>query len=265
MSIHPLLGNRLEAPQPSWHVALDTAGLSYLPDHRIGELRSSFRAPDMSRWRSRWRREMFGPVPCVLEDIEFSEIPVPRRGRRRAPPRLCSTPTRASSTSTRAPMQSDNSWDLHARGCVRQASQATPATVDLATIRRQDPMPPVRRSYYRLFADLGFDYGPTFRGIAQLWRGEREALAEIHVPTRSAASSCPTIDCIRRSWTPAFNPYWRRCRRGRSGRRPRAGPTSRSRSSAFDFHAHAFDAPFRLCPTEGIQSDGIDGGHPARG
>ena len=49
-------------------------------------------------------REMFGPVPCVLEDIEFSEIPVPRRGDVLLRPRSCSIPTRASSASTRAPM-----------------------------------------------------------------------------------------------------------------------------------------------------------------
>ena len=35
-------------------------------------------------------------------------------------------------------------------------------------------------------ADLltsGYYYGPTFQGIEQLWRGEREMLAEIHVPS----------------------------------------------------------------------------------
>ena len=33
------------------------------------------------------------------------------------------------------------------------------------------------------FAECGYHYGPTFQGVARLWRGEREVLAEIDAPS----------------------------------------------------------------------------------
>ena len=34
--VHPLLGDRVGSPKPSWQGALDTADLNYLTDHRLG-------------------------------------------------------------------------------------------------------------------------------------------------------------------------------------------------------------------------------------
>ena len=71
--VHPLLGDRLEIPQPSWSGDLDTAGLSYLPDHRIGDS-IVFPGAGYVEMGLAAAREIFGPVPCVLEDIEFQKM-----------------------------------------------------------------------------------------------------------------------------------------------------------------------------------------------
>jgi acyl transferase domain-containing protein len=78
---------------------------------------------------------------------------------------------------------SDNSWDRHAHGFVRRAGGRTPASIDVQQIQRRCPDQLDRDEFYCLFAASGIDYGPSFRGIARLWRGEREALAEICVPS----------------------------------------------------------------------------------
>ncbi len=181
LSSHPLLGNRLKAAQPSWNVELDTADLGYLEDHRIGGS-IVFPGAGYVEMALAAARETFGPVPCVLEDIEFQKFLFLDEKA------ACSAQVVLDSASSGFDIYacadaSDNTWDLHARGCVRQANQPTPGSVDLAQLRQRCPDPVDREEYYRLLADMGLNYGPTFRGIAQLWRGERKILAEIRVPS----------------------------------------------------------------------------------
>ena len=80
----------------------------------------------------------------------------------------------------------------------------TPARVDIAGIRQRCPDAFGREECNRRFAECGYHYGPTFQGIARLWRGDREILAEIHVAEQLERYICPTIDCIRQLLTPAF-------------------------------------------------------------
>jgi acyl transferase domain-containing protein/acyl carrier protein len=177
LSVHPLLGNRHEAPQPSWQVQLDTAGLSYLPDHRVAGA-IVFPAAGFVEMALAAARETFGPVPCVLEDVEFQKFLVVDQNAACSVQVVLDAASSDFGVHARADA-SEHAWDLHARGCVRQSSQPTPAGVELAQIRKRCPDLLDREDYYRLFAGMGLDYGPTFRGIARLWQGEREALAEI--------------------------------------------------------------------------------------
>ena len=65
---------------------------------------------------------------------------------------------------------------------IRKASGPAPLSVDLAKIRQRSPEAIDVEEYYRRLADAGYNYGPTFQAIAQLWRGERDTFAEIRVP-----------------------------------------------------------------------------------
>jgi acyl transferase domain-containing protein/acyl carrier protein/phospholipid N-methyltransferase len=180
-SVHPLLGNRLDASRPTWNVELDTADLDYLKDHQIGGS-IVFPGAGYVEMALAAARETFGQVPCVLEDMEFQKMLVLDQTAACSAQLVLDAASSDFGIYARAGA-SDNSWDLHARGCVRQINQPTPAGFDLAQIRRRCPDPIDREEFYRLFADIVLDYGPTFRGIAHLWQGEREALAEIHVPS----------------------------------------------------------------------------------
>jgi amino acid adenylation domain-containing protein/thioester reductase-like protein len=178
-SIHPLLGNRVEAPRPSWQVTLDLASLEYLQDHRIGNA-IVFPGAGYVEMALAVGHEIFGPVPCVLEDMEFQKFLFLDEQASCSAQVVLDIDSSAFDIYTRADA-ADNSWDLHAHGCVRHAGQGAPAIVDLASLRRGEPDAIGAQEHYRLFADMGLRYGPTFRGIRQLWRGEGEALAEIEV------------------------------------------------------------------------------------
>ena len=75
-------------------------------------------------------------------------------------------------------------WSSHMGGilAVRTPESATdlyPRIQDL--MARQIQEIPVDR-YYRSIAHLGLNYGPSFRGIQGLWRGEGEALSRVRIP-----------------------------------------------------------------------------------
>ena len=179
--VHPLLGNRIEISKPSWSGTLDTASLSYLVDHRIGDA-IIFPGAGYVEMALAAAREMFGPVPCVLEDIEFQKFLILDQGV--VPLAQVAIDPASSEFEIHARADaSENTWDVHARGCVRQFNAPTPARVDIAGIRQRCPDTFGREECNRRFAESGYYYGPTFQGIERLWRSDREILAEIHVPS----------------------------------------------------------------------------------
>ena len=179
-TLHPLLGNRIETARPVWETDMDAAGLSYLADHRMGGS-IIFPGAGYVEMALAAAREALGPVPCVLEDIEFQEFLA------LGPDAACTTQVALDTASSDFDVfgranRSDDAWNLHAHGRVRQAFRPAPAPVDPAQIRQNCCDPIDRDEYYRTFAEMGLDYGPAFRGIARLWWGERETLAEIRLP-----------------------------------------------------------------------------------
>ncbi len=101
----------------------------------------------------------------------------------------------------------DTTWTRHAEGYVCDTSdtpslsgidQASPvgsAVSDAPVMDEETPMPPALAEiqsrcpqeveagdYYEGLARVGIDYGPTFRGISRLWRGDGEALGLIEPP-----------------------------------------------------------------------------------
>jgi acyl transferase domain-containing protein/NADPH:quinone reductase-like Zn-dependent oxidoreductase/short-subunit dehydrogenase/acyl carrier protein len=176
-TIHPLLGNRLEAPKPSWSNALDMASLSYLADHRIGDA-IIFPGAGYVEMALAVAREALGPVACVVEDIEFEKFLILDQGAAPLAQVAFDPNTSEFEVCTRSDA-SENVWDVHARGCIRAASGRAPEMADITAIRQRCPEAFDDRECNRRFAECGYHYGPTFQGIARLWRNEREVLAEI--------------------------------------------------------------------------------------
>lgn len=77
----------------------------------------------------------------------------------------------------------DPTWTLHARGAITaDAGRATQPPVDGTW-----PLPGAEEvdlgGHYDTLGGLGFEYGPSFRGLRRAWRAGEKVLAEVEVPT----------------------------------------------------------------------------------
>ncbi|MCC8243321.1 type I polyketide synthase [Saccharothrix luteola] len=70
----------------------------------------------------------------------------------------------------------DGEWVRHASGTLDRAQAPTTAVWE----PRGEQVDP--DSFYDYLADLGYEYGPAFRGVRALWRADDELFAEVQVP-----------------------------------------------------------------------------------
>ncbi|RKT56259.1 type I polyketide synthase [Saccharothrix australiensis] len=73
--------------------------------------------------------------------------------------------------------RADDDWVRHASGTL--GGHVAPRRADWSPEHAQ-PVDP--RDFYASLADLGYEYGPAFRGVRALWRGADELFAEVSVP-----------------------------------------------------------------------------------
>jgi acyl transferase domain-containing protein/aryl carrier-like protein len=175
--VHPLLGKRLETAQPIWNATLDATDSTYLTDHRIGKT-IVFPGAGYVEMALAAGREIFGSVPCMVQDIEFQKFLVLDEKK----PCLVQIAFDAAASAFDIHGCADSSahaWELHARGSMRRAEAGPPPTVDVAQIRRRCRDAVDVQEYYARLSEIGLDYGPAFQGIARLWRGADEILADI--------------------------------------------------------------------------------------
>ncbi|MFD5466132.1 amino acid adenylation domain-containing protein [Kitasatospora sp. NPDC127059] len=172
---HPLLGRRTTAAQPTWTTALDPERLPYLDDHRI-EGRAVFPAAGYLEMAAQAVRALTGGTEVVLAEIELHRAlflsdtePVPVQ--------LGFAPEDARFTIAATPAGAEPV--VHAGGRVRTGQRRShgPAP-DLAALRARGQHLDGPDCYRRL-AERGYDYGPAFRAVAEVWAGPGEALARI--------------------------------------------------------------------------------------
>ncbi|MFE4971964.1 amino acid adenylation domain-containing protein [Kitasatospora sp. NPDC056651] len=172
---HPLLGRRTASAQPGWTGTLDPERLPYLADHRI-EGQVVFPAAGYLEMAAQAVRTLTGGTEVTLAEIELNRAlflsetePVPVQ--------LGYAPEDARFTIASAPAGGEPA--VHAAGRVRTGQRRSygPAPdLDALRARGQHLDGP---DCYRRLAELGYDYGPAFRTIAEVWAGPGEALARI--------------------------------------------------------------------------------------
>ncbi|MEV5508795.1 type I polyketide synthase [Streptomyces orinoci] len=173
---HPLLGERMPAPHPTWHGPLEPTRAPWLPDHRI---RGSVVMPatgyiDMVLAAGRaalgsTRLEVghlliAGGLAISWPDTAAVQLQAALRPK--------DGTVTITSTHLRNPMPRP-----HVTARVRTLTSPCPAAVDLARIRGRCPRAVPAADYYRAAPARGLDYGPAFQVLTGLRQGTGEILA----------------------------------------------------------------------------------------
>ena len=182
---HPLLGQRLPIALPTYSANLSISQHGYLADHQIfGQI--VLPATAYVELALAAAADHFGQQPNSLTDLSLQDAMLLSADSAR-PVQLVLQPegtdTAAFQLYSQVEKDGRTHWQRHAQGMIQRA--ATPALAELeplAALQNRLTLDPDLAAYYGQMADLGVSYGPAFRGVQQLWRGDGEALGRIQLP-----------------------------------------------------------------------------------
>lgn len=187
---HPLLGSRLPAAMEStlFESRLSNVSPSYLADHQVqgsvvfpaaAYIEQALAAADRCFGEgTHVVLDLAIQQPLFLPDAETRVVQIhvaPEQNAERAF-EISSMPSDAAS---------DAKWTLHAYGKIRHsdvASSCNRADFDLDAVRNSCGELIEHEECYRSMRERGLNYGPQFRSVVSLRRGERSAIAEYQLP-----------------------------------------------------------------------------------
>ena len=189
------LGARLPAPLAAtlFTHTLTPAGFAFLPDHQVHGRLVVAAGAHLARALAA-AQTMLGVGPAALEAVAFTHPLVlaadaPRRcdlvwepdGPDRAQLRVASAPA----------AEAQPAWTDHLTGqAARVAELGTGA--DLSALAALCPQPADAAAFYTDLAARGYAFGPAFRWIEHIQRGDGQALCQLRAPTPAdALPGCP--------------------------------------------------------------------------
>ncbi len=183
---HPLIGQRLQiagSNQTRYENSISCASLAYLNDHRVFD-RALFPATGYVEMAVASGQALNRAL--VLKDLQLQQ-PMLIPEDESVLLQCVLTPIDGGEYRFEAyslPVAEENAeWVFHASGkLVAGSVERETAPVDLAELKRLCSKARHRDAYYRQFDERGIVYGPAFRTIHNLWSGDNQALAEIHLP-----------------------------------------------------------------------------------
>ncbi|MCP3097313.1 SDR family NAD(P)-dependent oxidoreductase [Myxococcus sp. K15C18031901] len=205
---HPLLGERIDLSAHGegsrlWQVQLGPKHLPLLADHRVRGVPALPAAAMVEMALSAAKQLLGGAV--LLEDVTFSALMSFPDDEERVLQLWLST-ERSGGSAFRlfsAPVLRDGpvderTWTLHAEGSLRRDEALLAGEEALESLRQRLSDPVSVEAHYQRLHDIGLDYGPTYRVITELLRGEGEALGEVRL------SGAPASEEGRYSLHPAL-------------------------------------------------------------
>lgn len=175
---HPMLGRSLKQPEPGFETLLDSRLFPYLNDHTLGESRV-FPGAAYVEMALAAAKELIGPQPVMLEEIVFQRaLFLPEA--EQAPTLQIRCHPGEGRFSFHSRVDADSSWTVHAAGKMRSRKGTDDlGRADMDRIGKRCKEPVGTEAMYRMMKARGLTYGPLFRPVSELRRGEGEALSTI--------------------------------------------------------------------------------------
>lgn len=180
-TVHPLLGIRANGVKPTYEFHLDPRLFPYLEDHRFWDS-IIFPAAGYAEIGLALCEELFPGEDYCVEELEakkalfVSESKVPTI-------RVVFDETdRSFQVYSNAGGNPLKEWDLNAVGKLRKLGVPNIEKADLKALCDRMERHYDHEEYYQDYLDAGYQFGPNFRHLQNVWRKPHESVAEIEVP-----------------------------------------------------------------------------------
>jgi acyl transferase domain-containing protein len=185
---HQFLQRRLSAARPTWQFDADLRVFSYLQDHRLWD-GVVFPAAGFAEIGLAIARELFPEEPYAVEELELLKALFVSQDIVPTIQVTFDQDDRSFHIFSKTDEKQD--WELHASGrLVLVSSEIRSAEpVDLAQIRERIRHEVTHEQLYAELGLMGYQFGPTFSQIEQIWCEPGESLAKIVAPLSIAESS----------------------------------------------------------------------------
>ncbi|NJO89767.1 MAG: KR domain-containing protein, partial [Chloroflexia bacterium] len=180
---HPLLGIKLDEPNPTWEVELNPSVLTYLPDHKI-QNNVVFPAAGYIEMAINAAKKAYGKGVYELQDLEFNKaLFIGENSVTKCSISIDSDESKFKIISWAGSQKAKA--NVNALGYINQVQDISRSKkIAVESIKQTlDNTISVEECYQRL-AKMGFSYGPDFQRISELFIGKGETLACINVPDK---------------------------------------------------------------------------------
>jgi acyl transferase domain-containing protein/acyl carrier protein len=194
-SLHPLLGKQMRSPVIQdivFESQMNASLPAFLSHHRIFGV-VVLPSPCYLEMALQATQEAFGKANYSIQDFSIQQaLILPEEGIRTV--QLILTPEEAQGSASFRVVSWDETtmtWTVHANGRVALVEEkiSPNAPLDLATIQTACPDEISSKEFYEKVIDLGLEFGPAFRGLTKIWKGNNEALGLMQLPKTLIAES----------------------------------------------------------------------------
>jgi len=187
---HPLLGrsviSSLDAGTRLWQRRLGGERVAYLQDHRVADTPVMPAAGYLELGLAAGMATMSGAEIVELSDVRFEQaLGLPAEGGPCVQTALSEEGLgrygfRVSSEWGEGEKRG---WTVHASGRVRVGEAAGWATPEsLQEVRRRCAAELSAEAFYKAVSAQGLEYRAAFQSVAEVWRGDKEAIASVRLP-----------------------------------------------------------------------------------
>nr|AHZ46164.1 PKS/NRPS hybrid [uncultured bacterium 12-5D] len=184
---HPLLGMKVPGPRPAWQFDLDPRYFSYLDDHRFWDS-TVFPAAGYGEIGIAVSRVLFPDEPFVVEELETKKALFVSENKVPSVRVVFDEADKYFYIYSATGDKKD--WELNAQGRLLKLSPSEPEPVDLEAVRERLVNHYDHETYYDEYAKAGYQFGPNFQHLKNVWYVTGESLAEI-IPPELVAETAP--------------------------------------------------------------------------
>jgi len=183
---HPLLGCKIDSPDPQWENELDIGNAEFLEDHKI-QSTVTFPGAGYIEMSLAAIKNLYGSCKSVYgENISFKKAMFLTEDQT-VNTRLTYNKNDCTFKIYSKPItpNQDTEWTLNAQGNVSPSNSMIEKYYSISSYQSRCNKEISKIECYERFKNLGLVYGELFQGITTVWQGNDEALAKIDLKVQT--------------------------------------------------------------------------------